>query len=184
MAEILIVPGRGNSGPGHWQTWLEGELAASRRIEQDDWDAPWLLDWMVRLRDGIDAAPGPALLVAHSFGCLAAVAAGLARPERVAGALLVAPADPWRFGIPDVLLEEPLPFPSILVASENDPWMSLAGARRWAGLWGSRLVSLGEAGHINGDSGYGPWPQALALLDELDRQAATPTAADHRAGAA
>lgn len=171
MADILIVPGRGNSGPQHWQTWFETQLPDTRRVEQDDWETPWLLDWVERLRAEIDAAPAPVWLVAHSFGCLASVVAGHSRPARVRGALLVAPADPNRFAIPTAPLEARLEFPSIVVASEDDPWMSFNGAHHWAGQWGSRFVGLGHAGHINADAGYGPWPQGLALFEELRAEA-------------
>lgn len=167
MGDILIVPGRGNSGPDHWQTWFEAELPDARRVDQDDWDTPWLLDWVARLHAEIDAAPNPVWLVAHSFGCLAAVAAGFSRAARIRGALLVAPVDPERFGIPAALLEDPLGFPSLVVASDNDPWISRHSVRQLAAHWGSRLVSLGNAGHINPDSGHGPWPEGLQLFAGL-----------------
>ncbi|HZX32330.1 MAG TPA: alpha/beta hydrolase, partial [Rhodocyclaceae bacterium] len=105
-----------------------------------------------------------------SFGCLASVTAALARPGRIRGALLVAPADPDRFRIAHALLEEKLDFPSLVVASENDPWVGIGTARRWAGEWGADFVSIGRAGHINVDSGYGPWPQGLDFFEALRRR--------------
>lgn len=167
MASTLIVPGLRNSGPTHWQTWLEQRLPDTRRIEQADWERTCLSDWAARVRDGIDAAAGPVWIVAHSFGCLASVTAGCARPGRIRGALLVAPADPARFGEPEALLEERLPFPSLVVASSNDPWVSLASARRWAAQWGADFLDIGPAGHINVDSGHGPWADGLQLFHRL-----------------
>ena len=82
-------------------------------------------------------------------------------------ARVVAPADPARFGEPAALLEEKLPFPSLLVASENDPWVGARVAQHWAGQWGSSFISVGAAGHINVDSGHGPWPEGLALFERL-----------------
>jgi predicted alpha/beta hydrolase family esterase len=61
----------------------------------------------------------------------------------------------------------PLPFPSVLVASENDSHLEWERAQWFARHWGSRLVNLGRAGHINVESGFGPWPEGEALLREL-----------------
>ena len=82
-------------------------------------------------------------------------------------ALLVAPADPDRFGEPVVLLEEKLAFPSLVVASSNDPWVKGDVAQYWAGQWGSDYRNIGAAGHINVDSGHGPWPQGLGFFTQL-----------------
>jgi hypothetical protein len=62
---------------------------------------------------------------------------------------------------------EPLPFPAIVVASHNDPWIGQHAARRLARGWGARFEDMGEAGHINAQSGLGAWPQGQAWLDEL-----------------
>ncbi len=55
----------------------------------------------------------------------------------------------------------PLPFPSIVVASTDDPCVSLDRAELFARSWGSRLVNLGKAGHINSASRLGSWPEGL-----------------------
>jgi uncharacterized protein len=34
--------------------------------------------------------------------------------------------------------------------------------------WGSRLVDLGEVGHLNPASGFGEWPMAESLIAELE----------------
>jgi predicted alpha/beta hydrolase family esterase len=60
-----------------------------------------------------------------------------------------------------------LPFPSVVVASTDDPFASLDRSRAFAAVWGSRLVTLERAGHINADAGFGPWPEGRRLLDEL-----------------
>lgn len=169
IAEILIVPGLRNSGPGHWQSWFEKQLPATRRVEQADWETTCLSDWAARVRQAIDAAAAPVWIVAHSFGCLASVTAAFNRPQDIRGALLVAPADPHRFGEPTALLEERLAFPSLVVASTTDPWVRNEVARRWADAWGSDFLSIGDAGHINVDSGHGPWPDGLALFEKLRR---------------
>lgn len=167
MAKTLIVPGLRNSGPTHWQSWFETQLPDTRRVEQADWERTCLSDWAARVRDEIDAAGEAVWIVAHSFGCLASVTAAFERPTQILGALLVAPADPQRFGEPGALLEEKLAFPSLVVASSNDPWVQSSVARFWSGQWGSDYLDIGEAGHINVDSGHGPWPDGLRLFEQL-----------------
>lgn len=167
MSDILIVPGLRNSGPTHWQTWIASQLPHTRRVEQEDWERTCLSDWAAKVRQAIDQSCEKVWLIAHSFGCLASVTAGLVRGDRIHGALLVAPADPDRFGEPAALLEERLPFPSLVVASSNDPWVRLETARHWAGHWGSAFHGIGPAGHINVDSGHGPWPDGLTFFERL-----------------
>jgi hypothetical protein len=60
-----------------------------------------------------------------------------------------------------------LPFPSIVVASTDDEYVTLDRAQQFARAWGSRLVNIGVAGHINSATGLGSWPLGRALLDEL-----------------
>lgn len=170
MATTLIIPGLHNSGHDHWQTWFETHVPGSVRVIQRDWKDANLPDWSGRVRREINRIPGKLFLVAHSFGVLAAVQAAQDHADRIGGALLVAPADPERFGVADYLPLEPLAFNSVVVASTNDPWMRHDRAAHWADLWGSDFVSLGAVGHINADSGFGPWPEGLALLQRLRRQ--------------
>jgi uncharacterized protein len=61
----------------------------------------------------------------------------------------------------------PLPFPSIVAASRNDPLGRIERVAELAQAWGSRLVDLGEVGHLNPASGYGEWRQADAFIREL-----------------
>lgn len=171
MSTTLIIPGLRSSGPMHWQTWLERRVTGSVRIAQRDWNDPHLPDWASRVRREITQTTGRVFIVAHSFGALAAVQAASDHAERIAGALLVAPADPERFGVAEFLPTKTLPFPVILVASTNDPWISLDAAKNWSGLWGAEIVNLGAAGHINAEAGFGPWPEGLALLERLRRAA-------------
>ena len=181
MSTTLIIPGLRSSGPTHWQTWLERRVTGSVRVAQRDWTDPHLPDWSSRVRREIARATGPIFIAAHSFGALAAVQAASDHAERIAGALLVAPADPESFGVAEFLPTKPLGFPVIVVASINDPWMPFDRARRWSDLWRADLINLGEAGHINAEAGFGPWPEGLALLERLRRAAEFRSAAERLA---
>jgi len=169
--QILTVPGLHGSGPAHWQSRWESRYPDWQRIEQHDWSRPSLPLWAERVSEGVSRASRVArhgaVLVAHSFGCLATLRQAVLDPVGIAGALLVAPADPDKFGVAALLPTWRLPFPTIVVASTNDPWMSQRTAFSWGTLWGSELVDAGAAGHINADSGLNDWPQGQALLATL-----------------
>jgi hypothetical protein len=171
MTTTLIVPGLRSSGLTHWQTWLERRVAGSIRVAQRDWNDPHLPEWSARIRREIVRVQGQIFIAAHSFGVLAAVQAASDHAERIGGALLVAPADPERFGVADFLPTKRLAFPTIVVGSTNDPWMSASSADHWSRVWGADFVNLGAAGHINAEAGFGPWPEALVLLERLRKAA-------------
>lgn len=180
MADVLIIPGLGGSGPEHWQTHLERSFGATR-VQQRDWHHPVLSYWMDRVVAAVHDAPG-AVLVAHSLGCPLVAHIAQRHPDLpIHGALLVAPADvdsarcvPDRVrGFAPTPLAR-LPFRSIVVGSHNDPYMSLARAREFAFAWGADFVDAGRAGHINVESGFGPWPDGERLLAELVRTTKSP----------
>lgn len=172
---VLVLPGWQGSDPGHWQSRWEC-LHGYQRVEQHDWLHPLRGDWTARLEDAVLDAGGPVVLVAHSLGCILVAwwAAHSVHAHRVHGALLVAPGDVDRAdvraqlpGWAPIAAQRPLPFPTLLVASDNDPWCSLERARTLAAAWGARAVSAGARGHLNAESGLGDWPQGHALLASL-----------------
>jgi serine hydrolase len=174
-APVLILPGLHNSGPEHWQSRWESAHPEFRRVMQDDWDNPRCADWVARLDAAVAATPG-AVLVAHSSSCaLVARWADASGAPQVSGALLVAPSDPEAASYPAgptgfaPMPLRPLPFQSIVVASSDDPYVTLVRAHTFAQAWSSRFVSVGAAGHINSQSGLGDWPIGFALLQELRR---------------
>ena len=180
MGDVLILPGIGNSGPEHWQTRWIARDAGCERVVQDEWDAPRLADWVARLDQVMARRDAPALLVAHSAGCvLTAAWAAAAAPGQVAkvcAALLVAPSDPdgpnyppAPIGFSPVVLRR-LPFHSITVASDDDPYATLERSREFAAAWGSQLVEMPGTGHINADSQLGDWDAGYALLQALRAQ--------------
>jgi predicted alpha/beta hydrolase family esterase len=171
---VLLLPGWHNSGPGHWQTHWEAQQGYVR-VEQHDWERPLRGDWSTRLEEVVLTRPGPVVLVAHSLGCLLVAAwAALSRNRsRVKAALLVAPGDAEQPSLQTALhswspiARQRLPFPSLLVASQNDPFCSFTRAQALASAWGAAFHDLGAAGHINADSGLGAWPEGHALLKQL-----------------
>ncbi len=169
MVPTLIIPGLHGSGADHWQSWWQALEPGARRVDQPDWETPDLARWAHTVAAALQRSPTPVWLVAHSFGCLAAVVAAQRLPQAVAGAFLVAPADPDIFEVADALPQETLPFPVVVVGSSNDPWITLMKAGYWAHRWGGRLVGIGPAGHINVESGYGPWIEGRVLFQEAVR---------------
>jgi uncharacterized protein len=168
IVRVLIVPGLHDSGPAHWQTWLASHFRHALRVQQDDWAQPDLGRWAARIGETIACDPHARwIAVAHSFGCLALAQHLAGAPGAVQAALLVAPADPDRFGLAAQLPQDRLAVPSVLVGSDSDPWMSAGRARAWARLWGSQFINLGDVGHINTEAGFGPLPQAKTLTELL-----------------
>ncbi len=177
---ILTLPGWQGSGPGHWQSLWERSYGY-QRVEQHDWQRPLRGDWIARLDEVLLQSPVPAVLVAHSLGCIqvAAWAAHSRHTARVKAAFLVAPGDaeqeslrgPLHSWSPIAL--QTLPFQSLLLHADNDPYCSTERARYFAQNWGAQYLGYGAYGHINAESGLGDWPQGQALLQGLI--ASTPT---------
>ena len=99
----IIVPGWKNSGPDHWQSRWATLLPHAVRIQQRDWENPAAPEWISTLAAEVDQARSPVLLIAHSLGCLISAALPVPLRAKVAGALLVAPADVERPDAPDCL---------------------------------------------------------------------------------
>jgi predicted alpha/beta hydrolase family esterase len=181
---VLIVPGLRDHVDAHWQTLLARELEARGRavrtvppMGREDLGLDRKLEAIERAAQEIE---GPIVVVAHSGGCvmLAHWAQRTTRP--VLGALLAAPPDfdtAMPEGYPTLAALDaagwlpvpraPLPFPSIVAASQDDPLGRFTRVADLAAGWGSELVDLGEVGHLNPASGFGPWPRAHEFIATL-----------------
>lgn len=175
---VLIVPGYRGSGPGHWQSLWEASDRVCRRVVQRDWDHPELSDWLETLNGHIAACQAAPVIVAHSLACSLVAHWAQRYGQGVKAALLVSPSDvdspshtPAEVRGFSPMPVARFPFPSIVVASTNDPRVGLARAEFFAASWGSRLVVVAEAGHINESSGVGEWLYGKMLLRELVRAA-------------
>jgi predicted alpha/beta hydrolase family esterase len=171
---VWLLPGWQNSDPGHWQS-LWQDRYGYQRLEQHSWQHPLRGDWSIRLQETVLDAPAPVTLVAHSLGCVLVAwwAAFAGCQTKVRGACWWHPATPSRrvcaasCGL--VARAAALPFPSILVGSENDP-CSVARAQAMAQGWGSRFVNAGAAGHINTASGLGLGKPGMSCCFPLKKE--------------
>lgn len=173
QSTVLTFPGIGNSGPEHWQSLWEHSNPEFVRVSQRDWNNPVCDEWTSVLEHTVQRLGSSVVIVAHSLACLA-VAHWAARPHSpIKAALLVAVPNPDgpRFPVEAVgfspLPKQRFPFPSIVVASTDDPYGSLSHAAGCASAWGSRLVNIGTVGHINASSNLGRWPEGYGLLQQL-----------------
>lgn len=174
-ADILIAPGLGNSDADHWQRRWASRIPNARIIEQDDWNEPVLADWIDRIHREVMLATRPVVLVGHSLSVSAIVHTAQLRLKdtKVRGAFLVSPPDFESGALPDTVSAfgnvptDPLPFPSMVIASTTDPLVSVERAQGFAADWGSDFKFAGDAGHINAASGHGPWPEGMLMFAEL-----------------
>ena len=181
---VLIVPGLRDHVDAHWQSLLARELEARGRpvrtvppMGRDDLDC-------ARRVEAIDRAlaeiPEPPIVVAHSGGVIMFAHWARTHDRPIRGALLATPPDferPMPDGYPIIealraggwlpVPREPLPFPSVVAASRNDPLGRFERVAELARAWGSRLDDIGLVGHLNPASGFGAWPQAETYVAEL-----------------
>ena len=178
MIHTVIVPGVGGSEHDHWQSWLQRQLKSCSRVQQQDWNKPVLHEWIEQFVKTVQAIQEPIQIVAHSFGCLTTVAALAQHPElkqKIKNLVLVAPANPARFGDAGFARDSQndyqqyfhqlkLQVPTQMIISENDPWLNFQDALQLAKAWKIRPKNLGQVGHINVASGFGPFPEIYDFL--------------------
>jgi uncharacterized protein len=179
MTKTLIVPGLDGSPAPHWQHWWVTTDPRAILVDLSDPAHPAPAVWETELASAILHHPG-CVLVGHSLGAVLVARLMTIWPHlKVRAALLVAPAETHgddRIGHFGAIPELPLDIPSTVVASRNDPWMSIGRSRHLARAWTSGFVDLGHAGHINVASGFGPWARGKALRDDLLRRSEPPAA--------
>lgn len=174
MTNYLIIPGLGNSGPQHWQTYFEQSGDNFYRVNQKEWDAPVCSEWVEAMDREISTFdPSTVILIGHSSGSIAIAHWATKYNKKIKGALIVAPSDPEapQYIFPAIgfapVPTQKINFKTIVVASSNDQWVSLERAKEFANNWGSDFINIGEAGHINTASGHYRWDEGLAILKTL-----------------
>ncbi|AYG78107.1 hypothetical protein DWB77_00214 [Streptomyces hundungensis] len=181
VVAYVVVPGIDGSDEQHWQTLWERQWGTSAvRISPVSWSAPELDDWVGAVQEAYDDASrrdSHIVLVAHSLGCWA-VSTWLDRnpSSPVGGAFLVAPPDPRAPVFPRQVAAtfvevsaRPLPYPTLVVASANDPFCTSEVSAGLALRWDARWHLAGAYGHLNSASGLGSWRRGRELLDTLTR---------------
>jgi hypothetical protein len=171
MHTFITLPGIGGSGDDHWQSHWERTSERFKRFTPPSWKKPELSSWIDAVDKALLTAKVRPVLVAHSLACLLVAHWAARSTKSVAGAFLVSvpdpmgskfPADAASFGNAPVI---PLPFPTLIVASTNDPYGTIAYSRSRAKMWCTGLVEVGALGHINGASGVGDWLHGRQLLE-------------------
>ena len=177
---VLLVPGLRDHVAEHWQTILEQQIPGARSVPRMETDKLSRAAWVAELDRSVAAIAGPVILVAHSAGVMITAHWAMEHKRPIKGALLAAPPDfesPLPAGYPSLATlfdngwlptpRSPLPFPSIVAASTNDPLARFKRVASLAKAWGSRLENIGAVGHLNPAAGYGEWPQAHAFIEQL-----------------
>lgn len=170
--QILLLPGLGNSGEDHWQTHWERRFGYER-VQQDEWDTPSVKDWVSCLNSRIMINDSPKILVAHSLACCLVAHWSCVHTGPVIGALLVAPSDVEGPNYPQgpigfsPMPMQRLPFPSMVVASSDDIYVSHGRGQLFSASWGSEYRLLESRGHIGSASRLGLWSEGQKLLEEL-----------------
>lgn len=173
MTSYINLPGLDGSDHDHWQSRWERADPSIGRFAPASWTEPRLEDWIAALDRAIDAAAEPPVLIAHSLACLLVPIWAARRPRPVRAVVLVALPDPDGPLFPDVvsefrpLPEGPLPFPTLVIGSDDDRYGSAEHARARATQWHAAYVGMGRLGHINNDSGLGDWPEGRAVVDSF-----------------
>lgn len=162
---------------GYWQRhWIEGRIDC-RAVDLGNARQPDRNSCVMRLDHALRRVGAPVILVGHGVGALTIAAwTGLMSSESesaVAGALLIAPCDPMAEGAdPRLQCFAPLPttiftFPTLVVASDDDPAISAERAFSLARQWGAGFARFGECGHFMPSDGLGWWDEGEELLDRF-----------------
>jgi uncharacterized protein len=167
--DILIVPGLGGGAAGDWPSRWQPKLSTARFVLPADPADRRREAWTEAVAGAARNTKRPALLVGHGLGAAAIADAGdRLDGADVRGAFLVAPPDGKRLerlAGPDwTPARGPLPWPSVVVASRNDPLGAYDAVAALAADWGADLIDAGEAGGLDAASGHGPWPEGLLRL--------------------
>ena len=173
----LIIPGYEGSDENHWQSYFEKRLPNCYRVDQKSWDNPECNDWITNIQHHVMKwGAEKVILIGHSLGGIAIAHWTKQYEMKIKGAFIVAPPDienpsrdlPLNSFVP--IPQDKLPFPSILIGSNNDHWATAVRIQEFAANWGSELLFIGNAGHINSDSGHGNWDEGLVLLNNFKKK--------------
>ncbi len=179
-ATVLFVPGLRDHVEDHWQTHAARQFPGSVTVAPLVTDRLSCTARVAALDAALQAIPGPVVIAAHSAGCLMVAAWASSATRAIKGALLATPADvesPLPAGYPTLaeldaggwlpMARSPLPFPTIVAASRNDPLARFERVAQLADSWDAELVDAGAVGHLNSATGFGPWLAGCQLIERL-----------------
>lgn len=179
-ATVLFVPGLRDHVEDHWQTHAARDFPGSVTVEPLTEDRLSRAARVAALDAALQAIEGEVVIAAHSAGCLMVTHWAMTPTRPVKAALLATPADvehPLPSGYPSYedlssngwvpIPRQPLPFPTLVVASRNDPLASFERVEGLARDWGAELHDAGAVGHLNPPAGFGPWPDGIKLIERL-----------------
>lgn len=173
MTELITLPGYSGSRPDHWQSLWELANPGIKRFTPESYDPPELENWIAALEQAVSSCQTPPILIAHSLSCLLVAHWATSSQQKIAGAFLVGAPDPDGPKFPEPassfkqLPTDALPFPSLMIASLDDPYGTIGFQRSLARQWQAELIEVGKLGHINSDSNLGDWPQGFQLLQDF-----------------
>ena len=176
MVATVFVPGYGNSLNGHWQENWYAETQNAYWVNQKDWNTPICTEWVETLNDLVQTIKDPILFITHSLGRSTVIEWAHRYSAPIIGLFAVAIPDVMSVRLPKEILgyNNPpltkLPFPSVAIASTDDQYSTIEKSTYYADNWGSLLITIGAAGHINRDSGFGSWSEGKELLHSFLHQ--------------
>lgn len=167
MLKVLILHGWHGSDNPHWQAWLAQELVLQNCVVSFPQLSDNLLpDKEIWLAEALAAFEElrPDIVIAHSLGNILWFHMCERLNVEVKKLLLCAPPRDlsdysevktfFPAALPDSLHAQEV----LMVASDNDPYMSVEEAQTLALELDVPLHLLNDAGHINTAAGFGPWP--------------------------
>ena len=169
--KVLLVHGWGGSDFPHWQSWLAGEIAKDYSTvcfpKLQDTELPNKEAWAKQLKEHLESFQ-PDIVICHSVAnILWFHLCNEAKLQKVKKLYLVAPPS-LQCNIEELQSFFPVDIPKdlyaqevLLIASTNDPYMTLQEAQKLQEDLGVEMKVLQNAGHINTDGGYGEWPWIL-----------------------
>ncbi len=166
--DLLIVPRLGGAD-GDWPSRWRAKLTTARLVHPADRRELRREAWIASVREAVREAKRPILFVGHGLGAatIARAAPALVGAD-VRGAFLVAPPDDgglMRLASADwTPVRTALPWPTLVIASRDDPDGAYDAIAALAAEWGAELIDAGFAGSLNTASGHGPWPEGLTRL--------------------
>ncbi|ORC16023.1 MULTISPECIES: RBBP9/YdeN family alpha/beta hydrolase [Rothia] len=174
--KFLLSPGYTNSGPDHWQTHLHSSYESFERVQHSKWDYVEREPWIQELEQAMSTLDEELILIGHSCGAnVIAQWSHTASPHlpKVKAAILVAPANVDDSSLPpEITAQSPLPykrlpFPALVIGSDNDPYISQEDLENLAQAWGAELVVVPGAGHLASADGYGAWPEIVTHIEKI-----------------